>query len=95
LVTFRAPLASEFSGTLETITVASDYFAKEALAWVKKHPDDPHDADVLGFAMRVVRNGCRSDATDELNHQLFDILHRLFPKSEWAKRYTPGSETVR
>ena len=88
MLTFKATSVSEFSSALETIPAESDYFAKEALAWVKKHPDDPHDADVLGFAMRVVRNGCRSDATDELNHQLFDILHRRFPKSEWAKRYT-------
>jgi hypothetical protein len=73
---------------LERIPSASDYFAKEALAWVKQHPDDTRDADVLGFAMRVVRNGCRSDATGELNHQLFDLLHRRFPKSEWALRYT-------
>ena len=51
--------------------------AKEALVRFKKYPDDPHDADLLGFAMRVVRNRCCSDVTDELNHQLFDILHRI------------------
>jgi len=68
--------------------------AKEALVWFKKYPDDPHDADVLGFAVRVVRNGCRSEATDELNHQLLDILHRRFPKSEWPSGIPPGSETV-
>jgi hypothetical protein len=66
---------------------ASDYFAREALAWVKQHPDDPRNADLLGFATRVVRNGCRSDATKELNHRLFDVLHNRFPKSEWALRY--------
>jgi len=73
---------------LEKISCASDYFAREALAWVKDHPSDPHDADVVGFAMRVVRNACRSDATKDLNHQLFDVLHGRFPKSEWATRYT-------
>ena len=55
---------------------------------MKDHPSDPHDADVVGFAMRVVRNACRSDATKDLNHQLFDVLHGRFPKSEWATRYT-------
>jgi hypothetical protein len=74
--------------TLEKIPSASDYFAKQALDWVNQHPADPHDADLLGFAMRVVRNACRSDATKELNHQLFDTLHSRFPKSEWALRYT-------
>jgi hypothetical protein len=63
-------------------------YAREALSWVKEHPDDPHNADALGFAMRVVRSSCRSDATKELHHRIFKTLHRLFPKSEWALRYT-------
>ena len=73
---------------LEQIPCASDYFARQALAWVNDHPRDPHNADVLGFAMRVVRNACRSDSTSQLNHQLFDVLHQEFPRSEWATRYT-------
>jgi hypothetical protein len=73
---------------LQKVGLASDYFAREALAWVKAHPNDPRNADVLGFAMRVVRNACRSDATKELNHQLFDTLHRRYPQSEWAAKYT-------
>ena len=83
----RAAVNTELA-RLEKIPSASDYFALQALDWVKQHPADPHNADVLGFAMRVVRNACRSDATKELNHQLFDTLHRRYPKSEWALRYT-------
>jgi hypothetical protein len=73
---------------LEKIPCASDYFAREALTWVKEHPVDPHDADMIGFAMRAVRNACRSKNTADLNHQLFDVLHRQFPKSDWSARYT-------
>jgi hypothetical protein len=29
-----------------------------------------------------MRNACRSDATAEPNHQLFDLLHRKYPNSE-------------
>jgi hypothetical protein len=73
---------------LEKIPCASDYFAQEALDWVNQHPADSRDADLIGFAMHVVRNGCRTDATKELNHHLFDTLHRRFEKSKWALRYT-------
>jgi hypothetical protein len=66
---------------------ASDYFATAALDWQKQHPDDPRTPDILGFAERVVRNGCRTDATKELNHRLFVIVQTRYPKSEWAKRY--------
>jgi hypothetical protein len=83
----RAAADREIAALLK-IGYASDYFAHEALDWVKSHPTDPHDADVLGFAMRVMRNASRDDASKELNHQLFDTLHRSFPKSEWATRYT-------
>jgi hypothetical protein len=72
---------------LQGIPFASDYFAQQALAWIKEHPTDPHNSDVIGFAMRVIRNACRSDKTRELDHQLFDVLHRQFPKSDWAARY--------
>jgi hypothetical protein len=73
---------------LEKIPCASDYFAREALDWVKAHPNDPHNADVIGFAMRAVRNACRSNNTANLNHELFDLIHRRFPHSEWAAKYT-------
>jgi hypothetical protein len=72
---------------LQKIPPASDYFAVHALAWVKGHPADPRNPDVIGFAMRVVRNACRSDKTTDLSHQLFDVLHGQFPKSDWAARY--------
>jgi hypothetical protein len=72
---------------LQQIPCASDYFARQALGWVKAHPADAHDADVIGFAMRVARNACRSTSTPDLNHQLFDVIHQQFPKSEWAAKY--------
>jgi hypothetical protein len=80
--------ADEEIARLQKIPCASDYFARQTLSWVRDHPSDPRDADLVGFAMRVVRNGCRTYATKDLNHQLFDLLHRRFSKSEWAARYT-------
>lgn len=73
---------------LRTIPCASDYFAKAALAWQEKHPGDSRTADILGFAERVVRSGCRTDATKELNHRLFVVVQGRYPKSEWARKYT-------
>jgi hypothetical protein len=72
---------------LREIPCASDYFATAALDWQKQHPDDPRTPDILGFAERVVRNGCRTDATKELNHRLFVVVQTKYPKGEWAKRY--------
>jgi hypothetical protein len=73
---------------LRTTPCASDYFAAAALDWQKQHPADPRSITLLGFAERAVRNGCRTDATKELNHRLFVIVQTKYPKSEWAKKYT-------
>jgi hypothetical protein len=73
---------------LRTTPCSSDYFAAAALDWQKQHPADPRNITLLGFAERAVRNGCRSEATPDLNHRLFVIVQTKYPKSEWAKKYT-------
>jgi hypothetical protein len=73
--------------SLRKIPNAAAYFQAEALSWVHAHPHDPHDADLLGEAMRVERNSCGDEATSALAHQVFDALQHDYPHSEWAKRY--------
>ena len=72
---------------LRAVPCASDYFAKAALSWQQGHPSDPRTLDVLGFAERVIRNGCHTDQTNDLNHRLFDVVQTRYPGSTWAKRY--------
>jgi hypothetical protein len=66
---------------------APDYFAAAALGWVAKHPGDDRDADLLGYAKRVIRNGCRTKASSEWDHKLFLKLQKSYPNSTWAKKY--------
>jgi hypothetical protein len=73
---------------LETIGDAPGYFGRSALAWVKAHPTDKRNPELLGFAFRAMRNGCNLEAYTQQRHQVFDTLHTLYPQSEWAKRYT-------
>jgi hypothetical protein len=84
-VTAKQELAAMIDGK---DTSASTYFATQALAWLHAHPKDPHTADILGEANRVLRNSCGSEKiTPPLAHALFDAIHRNFPQSEWAKKY--------
>src|SRR5258708_28176317 len=82
---FLTPADSEAAArellALQQIPCASDYFATQTLAWLKSHPADPDHSELLGFAMRLVRNGCRTADTKQLNHQLFDTLHKTYPAS--------------
>ncbi len=43
---------------LRQIPCASDYFATAALKWQQAHPADLRTPDILGYAERVIPNGC-------------------------------------
>ncbi len=73
--------------TLRAVPCASDYFAGAALAWQQAHPADPRTADILGNAERVIRSGCSTSATKELNHQLFVVVQTKYAGSVWARKY--------
>lgn len=80
--------AAQELSALRKIPNAANYFAAEALAWQKSHPRDPRTPELLGEATRVLRNSCRVDSTTALSQQLFETLHKSYPQSEWAKRYS-------
>jgi hypothetical protein len=63
---------------------------------------DPRTVEILGQADRVLRNACRNDPpydskkpidpndmtlTLNLAHAIFDLLHKNYPQSSWARRY--------
>ncbi|MFL6428818.1 MAG: hypothetical protein ACJ71S_11285 [Acidobacteriaceae bacterium] len=88
LTTADRAAADREIAALRATPCASDYFATAALDWQKQHPADQRTIRLLGFAERAVRNGCRTEATKDLNHRLFIIVQTKYPKSEWARRYT-------
>jgi hypothetical protein len=66
---------------------APAYFGNAALAWVRTRPEDSRDPEVLGFAFRAMRNGCNLEKSTALRHEVFNVLHKNYAGSEWAKRY--------
>jgi hypothetical protein len=72
---------------LDKIGDAPEYFGKRTLAWVKAHPKDPRNSELLGFALRAMRNGCNLEKSYALKREVFTLLHARYPQSEWAKKY--------
>jgi hypothetical protein len=72
---------------LAKISDAPEYFGVQTLAWVKSHPKDPRDAEVLGFALRAMRNGCNLEKSFGLKREIFNLLQARYPQSEWARKY--------
>jgi len=82
-----AGAAKQEQDALAKIPDAPEYFGTQALAWMRAHPRDAHNADLLGFALRAMRNGCNLEKTTPLRQEVFNLLHKDYPNSTWAKTY--------
>jgi hypothetical protein len=65
---------------------AATWFCREALAFAKRHPDDPRAPEFLGRAVRATREGCADAETKALSKAAFRLLHARYPKSREANR---------
>ena len=71
---------------LEREGAAATWFCREALAFVKRHPDDPRAPEFLARAVRATREACADAGTKTLAKAAFLHLQARYPKSPWAKR---------
>jgi tetratricopeptide (TPR) repeat protein len=62
------------------------YLLKESIEWARAHPDDPRVPQALHMAVAASRYRHTDADTGKYSEQAFDLLHRRYPKSEWAAR---------
>lgn len=65
---------------------APNYFGEIVLNWAKQHPDDAHLAEALHLVVRATRYGNGNKDTGAVSKAAFEMLHKRFPESEWAKK---------
>ena len=63
-----------------------DSISAQAIQWAKEAPDDPRVPEALHLAVRTTRYGCVDGETTSFSKAAFQLLHRRYPKSEWAKK---------
>jgi len=71
---------------LAALGTAPNYFCAQTIKWATLKPDDPRAAEALHLAVRSTRYGCTNEQTGTLSKQAYDLLHRKYPKSEWAQK---------
>ena len=71
---------------LTAVGTAPNYLAGEAVKWARARPTDLDAAEALGRAVEGTRWSCRDKTTTAASRTAFQTLHKLFPKSEWARR---------
>jgi hypothetical protein len=69
---------------LDTIEAAPDFFGREAQAWAATHAADARLAEALHRVVRATRLGCTTDRSGDVSREAFTLLHKRFPRSEWA-----------
>jgi hypothetical protein len=71
---------------LRSLGAAPNYLSRQVIEWAKKNPDDPRVPQALHLAVRSTRYGCADADTSKFSKAAFQLLHRHYPKSQWAKK---------
>ena len=81
----RTAAAREHSALI-ALGAAPNYLCQQVVQWVTKNPNDPRAAEALHLAVNTTRHGCTDKATGRWSKAAFDLLHRKYPNSIWARK---------
>ncbi len=71
--------------TLKNLGCSANYLAKITVDWAKRARQDPRVPEALHRAVMVTRYGGTDDNTSAFSKQAFQLLHKNYPGSKWAK----------
>jgi hypothetical protein len=71
---------------LEALGAAPNYLAREVIQWATKAPADPRLPEALHLAVKSTRFGCTDKDSARWSKAAFDLLHKRYARSVWAKR---------
>ena len=81
----RQAEATKEYAALQTLGTAPNYLAQNAISWATKNPTDPRAPEALHLAVKSTRYGCTDKDTGRWSKTAFDLLHRKYPNTSWAK----------
>jgi hypothetical protein len=81
----RATALKEWD-TLVAAGTAPNYLCQQVLHWARQNPTDPRVPEALHLAVKSTRYGCTDERTGRFSRAAYELLHRRYPGSEWARR---------
>jgi len=79
--------AKSETAKLSSLGTAPNYLAQQAVLWAGRSPADPRVPEALHLAVaQATRYGCTDEGTGKASKAAYDLLHKRYPKSEWAKK---------
>ncbi len=80
--------AGEEAARLDALPSGAVWLGRRAIAYVKAHSEDKYAAEALGLTVRTTPLGCSNESGEKdksvLSKEAFEMLHRMYPKSEWT-----------
>lgn len=80
----RAAAAREHLA-LHALGAAPNYLCQQVVQWVSRNPSEPRAPEALHLAVNTTRYGCIDKATGRWSRAAYDLLHRRYPNTTWAK----------
>jgi len=71
--------------TLQALGTGPNYLAQTVINWASKNPADQRVPEALHLAVKSTRYGCTDKETGRWSKAAFDLLHRKYPNTSWAK----------
>jgi hypothetical protein len=73
------------AAALQALGTAPNYLCRIAIEWAEKNPTDTRAPEALHLAVRSTRYGCTDKETGRWSKAAYDLLHRRYPNTTWAK----------
>ena len=77
--------AAREAAALRAFGPGPNYLAQTAINWANKNPTDKRVPEALHLAVKSTRYGCTDKDTGRWSKAAFDLLHRNYPNTSWAK----------
>lgn len=65
---------------------SATFLARRAVEFANRNPGNAQTPEILHLAVRATRYGCTDIETLKFSKQAFQILHKNYPNSDWAKK---------
>ena len=79
------PSALRQAAALQALGTAPNYLCRIAIEWAEKNPTDARAPEALHLAVRSTRYGCTDKETGRWSKAAYDLLHRRYPNTTWAR----------
>jgi hypothetical protein len=80
--------AAKERAALSALGTGPNYLCKTVIDWATRNPMDKRAPEALHLAVKSTRYGCTDKDTGRWSKAAFDLLHRKYPNTSWA-RETP------